>query len=282
MKKYLLTACLLTALPVQAQMFDFSNMVQPIQISEEFVNNLTTCTPFEETKDTEFMGFDMHVTYNIKGKENDECMVEMYSETMGINSLQRCHFTDEDIAMYVPALRYVLENMEYTVEGSQKMMKNEKWQLAMSMMMDEEKCKYFREAVDLTKELRENLRACSPYSATQETGPTKVVRTIIGPEDDGCAFEQEINQKQQDLSAIVGKEMPAELRDVLQDMPEMKIKIKCNLSAEQLREYEEILEGMVIPAAESMEEAIPNMNDFNPRAEAEFMQQNCDVDVDDQ
>ena len=152
----------------------------------------------------------------------------------------------------------------------------------MSMMMDEEKCKYFREAIDLTKELRENLRTCSPYSATQETGPTKVVRTIIGPEDDGCAFEQEINQKQQDLSAIVGKEMPAELRDVLQDMPEMKIKIKCNLSAEQLREYEEILEGMVIPAAESMEEAIPNMNDFNPRAEAEFMQQNCDVDVDDQ
>ena len=282
MKKYLFSVCLLTALPVQAQMFDFSNMVQPIQISEEFVNNLTTCTPFEETKDTELMGFDMHVTYNIKGKENDECMVEMYSETMGINSLQRCHFTDEDIAMYVPALRYVLENMEYTVEGSQKMMKNEKWQLAMSMMMDEEKCKYFREAVDLTKELRENLRTCSPYSATQETGPTKVVRTIIGPEDDGCAFEQEINQKQQDLSAIVGKEMPAELRDVLQDMPEMKIKIKCNFSAEQLRQYEDILESMVIPAAESMEEAIPNMNDFNPRAEAEFMQQNCDVDVDDQ
>ena len=91
MKKYLLTACLLTALPVQAQMFDFSNMVQPIQISEEFVNNLTTCTPFEETKDTEFMGFDMHVTSNIKGKENDECMVAMYSETMGINSLQPCH-----------------------------------------------------------------------------------------------------------------------------------------------------------------------------------------------
>ncbi len=280
MKKIFFAVCLMMPLSAGAQMFDFSSSMQPIQISEEFVNHLEKCSPYTEDKNTDFMDFDMNVTYTIKGRNADgECEVEMYSEMTNINSIQRCHFSDEDIAMYVPALRYVLKNMEYTPEGTQKMMKNEKWQLAMSMMMDEEKCKYFRSEVDMTKGLRAHLRNCSPYSDTQATGPTTITRRIVGQQGNACAFEEEIIQKAQDMSAIIGKDMPAELREAVENMPEMNINIKCNFSASQLQQYESILESMVIPAAENMGDAIPNMNDFNPRAEAEFLQKNCQMDM---
>ena len=282
MKKSMIFAALLTApLCANAQMFDFSNSMQPIQMSEEFVNHLEKCEAFSEDKNTDFMDFDMNVTYTIKGRNAEgECEVEMFSETMGIDSLQRCHFSDDDIAMYVPAIRYVLKNMDYTVEGSQKMMKNEKWQLAMSMMMDEEKCKYFRSEVDLTKALRAKLRTCSPYSDTQETGPTTITRNIIGEQNGRCAFEENIMQKAQDMSSIIGKDMPENLRDAITSMPEMHVKIKCKFDAAQLSQYEAVLKSMIIPAAESIEDAIPDMDSINPRAEAEFLQQNCEMDMD--
>lgn len=281
MKKIIFAACLMMPLSAGAQMFDFSNSMQPIQMSEEFVGHLENCSPYTEDKSTDFMDFDMNVTYTIKGRNADgECEVEMYSEMTDINSIQRCHFSDEDIAMYVPALRYVLKNMEYTPEGAQKMMKNEKWQLAMGMMMDQDKCNYFRSEVDMTKGLRAHLRNCSPFSETQETGPTTITRRIVGRQGNGCVFEEDIQQKAQDMSSIIGKDMPAELREVVENMPEMNISIKCNFSAGQLQQYESILESMVIPAVENMEDAIPNMDDFNPRAEAEFLQKNCEMDMD--
>lgn len=281
MKKSILFATLL-ALPqvVYAQLIDVSGFVQEAQMSEEYLNNLESCTPYEETKSAKMMGMQINTTYKVIGKEGNKCKTVNDSDSGmmgGVSSSQTCLFSDENLKTYVKAMRKMLNRKEYTLESMTDMMNDEDYMLAMGLTMDEDICKTHRDAIDMTKELRAALSDCSPYSKAEQMGATELMREVKGKEGTSCNYVLQMTIKKPDLSNVSG-ELVESLKPLMENMEEQWYRFTCAFTDEQVKEYTSILEKQIIPASDSMDDMLDDMNNpqgFDPNAEMNFVEANC-------
>lgn len=280
MKKYLLLSfAFLFAFKASAQMLDVSNYVTSMQMSEEFLKNLATCTPYEETKSADLANIETGVTYKIIGLQADgNCEVRIDSDAgeMNISAYQICNFSKETLKQFIPAMLNVLKNKNYTLENLSELMQNEDNQTVMAIMMDEQICHIHRDAFDMTKNIREKLRDCEKFAETQKLGPTELTREIAGKRDDKCLFNIHVLQKKPDLSSISG-ELVEQLKDVMKDMQDRYYDIKCEFSSADITTYINILEAQIVPAIDSIEDMQSGLENLNPQVELSFLQQHCEA-----
>jgi len=282
MKKSILMATLLVLPQIaNAQLIDVSGFVQEAQVSEEYLNKLEKCEPYEESKTASMMGMTLSATYKVIGKEGSKCKVinDSSSDSMGgISSSQTCLFSDEELEMYVKAMRKMLTRKEYTLENMAEMYQDEDYMTVMGMTMDEDICKTHRDAIDMTKELRTALSNRAPYSKTEQMGATEFMREVKGKDGQSCNYVMQMTIKKPDLSNVSG-ELVESLKPLIEDMEEQWYRFDCSLSDEQVQKYTSILEKQIIPASDSMDEMIDTMDEetFDPNAEMDFLNENCEI-----
>lgn len=270
MKKWLLAFLLLPPV-AHAQMFDFSGVDEAFEPSIEFADNLENCTPYSENRQATVMGVATTATYTVNGlQEDDTCAVSIVgtAEHMGVNTTQNCRFSAEDLEILVPAIRAMAEGNAGTTDE----------QTVENFLLNDEKCSVYRPQIDTTAKLRQNLFNCRRYREVQQAGPMLIERKILGRKGLLCQFEERLTAQEADLSQI-GGEMGQQMRKILADMAHMQVHIKCKFNKRQLREFAAALEAMIVPEANSAAELTPDMQTYNPRAEAEFLQKYCQSDI---
>lgn len=279
MKKYIFTLIFFTIFSANAQTIDVSEYVNSIQMSKEFLSHLATCTPYEEDKSAGIVNVETGVSYKVIGPQADgKCEVRIDSQAVGmnINAYQICSFSKENLNEFVPAMLNLLKRKTYTLENMAEMFKDENYLTAMGIMMDEDICKIHRDAIDMTKNVREKLRNCESYTETQKLGPTELTRQIVGKSDELCIFNIHVLQKKPDFGAISGK-LAEEMKELVKDMPERYFDIKCKLSESEVSAYINILEAQIVPAIDGMNDIEKGFENINPRAETDFLDSHCET-----
>lgn len=273
MKKYFITAAIMSvAFTAQAQVLDVSDLVNSMKMSSEYLNHLEKCSPYQEKKTMDFMGLVQDSVYKVVGKSNEKCLIEITSQTNNnVRVVQKCLLDDQDLDVYVKALKELVKKTEYTLDNMPEMVSDENYLTAMGIIMTD--CESVRDEVDLTKEIRKNLVDCTPYTETEKQGNVEITRHIIGRNDAVCDYEQMIFLPAPDLSKISG-ELVEPLKNV--QIPDQRFSYKCSFSAEKLQEFINILQAMVIPAGDAMDFSI--LDEYNPKAEIDFISENCSLE----
>lgn len=280
MKKYglLLSIVILWCQPLHAQMLDMSGLVSSLQLSDTFINRLEKCEPYQESKTAELMSIKMDMSYDIKGWQNEQCVIDMDSKITDIkfHSNQHCSFTPEILSQLIPAMREMTKTKKYTLENLSEIISSEAYQTATGIMMNEEICQIRRDAIDMTKELRKKLENCEPYTEAQHVGPVTLTRSIRGMEDGKCSFSMHVLLQKPDLSQLSGK-MVDTMEKAMKDVADSHYDINCRFDSAELREYISILNAQVIPEASGAEAVHGAIKGGNPRAENEFLARKCET-----
>lgn len=285
MKKILLFIFSILSLNVNAQVLDFSNIVNAQKLSDDFLQKLEKCTPYLETKKWEVNGLENILTYEIIGKKNvledntdqDDliCELKIYSKSNNnVSSSSICSFDDLDLQMYVQALKKYNERTSYTLDNLPDVLSDENYIMATAIVMTN--CKAVREKIDNTENIRKNLISCNPYEETEKQGSVEITRKILGLNNNNCEFQYVVLQKKPDLKNISG-DLAENLKELMAKHP-ISDKIytyNCSFSEGKKQELLKILESMIIPEGDAMD--FSYLENLNPQLEMEFLSNNCEA-----
>lgn len=253
----------------------FSDMLNSIlqetieqnKIPDEILNGLDSCTPAEAEKKTKVMQIEQHTIYKVYKESDDICVLETKTSAQGMTNKTVCRLNEENRKAYVGAIRSLYKNNNWTFE---ELLKNEDHWTAEGIMRNSEICTIQHEAIDLTKELRESLKNCTPFEKTLNAGFTNLTRKITGKENGYCRYTVTTFI---DFSKLQSKGL---FKDM--EAKNMTHAYTCDLSEEQTEKLIKILEKQVIPAGDiSFEEPLSNNKDSS-KEEVEFINSNCRFD----
>lgn len=284
MKKFILLLwCCIMSLAAQAQTTEdtasknaFSDMlnsslqeaIEQNKIPDEILTGLESCTPVEAEKKTEFMHIKQHNIYKIYKESDDICILETKASTQDITTRVICRLNEENRKNYVRAIRSLYKNNNWTIE---ELLENEDNQTAEEIMRNPEICTTQYETIDLTKELREALKTCSPFEKTVDAGFQSLTRRIAGQENSYCRYTVTTFM---DFSKSPVKEL---FKDM--EITNMTHTYICNFSENQINKLIKILEKQVLPAGnmDKQEEPFNTVKDAS-KEEIEFINSNCQFD----
>ena len=247
---------------------DMSSSISKLQMSETFIANLETCTPYEEGNTTEVAGQEYSYMYRVIGQENGLCTFETFGEAESGSNKSTCRFDEQTLAQYVGAMKEVLKVTEYTTDNMQNLMQDKNFVTAADIFNNKKYCQTSYSAIDNYKKVRQHLENCSQYTETQSLDNASITYSIKGRSGGMCNFEQKIN-------IVLSKLMSASFGG--DNTGEQSIIFDCALNPAQRRELIALFKGMIIPAGNSMTALSEAINDLTPMQQklTEFFQQNC-------
>lgn len=276
MKKILFIFAFLLPITAQAQLLDLSKVLQPLAMSEVFLRRLSKCVPYEEEKVSQMLSYDINATYRIYGPtERKECEFEFVSTTsLGFSASQICYLPPDIMESYVGAIKRLLGKPIYISNNPADMTEDPDYKIVAGITGNKQYCDFYRDPIDFTKKIRDNLMNCKPTWETQNTGLVDITRKIIGLSGSACHYEVAISFKRSDLNNLSGS-----LIDLIkQNMgyeEEQTFLYTCYLDEYDLGELRDIYASMVIPAAKTYQDMLYIQPKQIQDAEPAFIRGTC-------
>lgn len=279
MKKILFILAFLLPLTAHAQLLDLSKVLQPLAMSEIFLRRLSKCVPYEEEKISQMLSYDINAIYRIYGPTPEkECEFEFISTTsLGFSASQICYLPPETMEEYVGAIKRLMGKQIYISENLSDITSDPDYKIVSGITGNKKYCDFYRDPIDFTKKIRDNLISCKPAWETQNTGLVDITRKIIGLSGTACHYEVAVSFKRSDLSNLSGS-----LVDLIkQNMgyeEEQTFLYTCYLDEYELGELRDIYMSMIIPSAKTYQDMFYVQPKAIQDAEPEFIRGYCTLE----
>lgn len=242
MKKVFYIICfLLVAGNAKAMDFnqDLTGQIDMIRMSDEFVRQMQSCTPFIEHKEADAEGHSFNYEYKVQGWVDGKCKCDFSSFSQIGSFVNNCAFSPENLRDYTNALISYNKKSKHSIED----MSDTDYLTAMAIIFDPEICQMTTKT-DYTAELRENLKSCTPYEKTLNFSNMDNTMKVAGKEGDKCHYLYLIQNKPVDLNKIYPDGVP----EVLKDLPQVgsSSTFDCLLSDSDVAEYTASLQQSAI------------------------------------
>ena len=250
-------AAIALALPAQAQILGMGINFEKLNLPEPFLQSMEKCTPYKFSRTAKNDDISVKTTYSITPAADKQCRLYIEGHTnVSVHITQDCTFTPEQAQSYADALRrYQAKGYSPRWDGH-KIEKDADYQAAYKIMSDRKICRFMRQKVDYTQEIRENLPQCTPVAQEEITASIKVNRQIHKTQEDKCLYSFTITQLPKDSAAAA-----------------KTLTFDCALDAKQREQYLLILEALVIPEEEGYD--FSAVQRISVAEELNFILDNC-------
>ena len=279
MKKILFLLTLLLPLVAQAGITDRSQFLQPLTMSTKFFRRLSKCMPYEEENSTSFADVDITATYRIYGLTNSkECEFELITNTgLGYSVSQICYFPPEEMETFINTLQNYLQKSSYTFDKAAEVVSESDYKDILAMMRNKKYCDYYRDAIDFTKQIRDNLMECKPAWENQNDGILDISRKIVGRNGDECQYETLISFKRSEVNRRSGPFID-KIKTLMDYEENQTVLYTCQLDDEDLGVLRDILFSMVIPSAKDFDSINENLSNEIKESEPAFLNERCTLE----
>lgn len=254
-------ALILSSRPMHAQILGMGINFEKLNLPEPFLQNLENCTAYKFSQASTADEIKVKTTYSIAPDTDNRCHLHIDGETnVSVHISQDCRLTPEQAKTYAQALRdYQAKRYSPRWDGH-RIEKDPDYLRAFAIMSDRQTCRFLRQKIDHTSEIRKNLTACKPTVQEEATASLKVERKIIKAENDKCLYTFQITQLNKDDAAGINS----------------NISFTCKLDPERRDHYLKILENLVIPEEEGFD--FSSVQRISVAEELNFILDNCDLD----
>lgn len=280
MKKILFLLAIFLPLTAQAQLVDKTKLLQPLTMSNKFLRRLTKCIPFEEEKNEILDGSEIKATYRIYGMtKKNECEFEFITDTdLGYSVSQICYFPQEELDSFVKIMQDTLQKTSYTFETAADAGTDDSdYKEAVALMQNKKFCDYYRDTIDFTKQIRDNLMECKPVWENQNDGILEISRKIIGKNGSDCQYETLISFKRSVINHRSGP-MIDKLKERMDYEEDQSVLYTCQLDEEDLGVLRDILFSGIIPDAKNLDDFNENLSNDVQSAEPNFLEDRCTLE----
>lgn len=207
----------------------------------------------------------VNTTYRIEPTDNNLCRLTIDGTTnVSVHITQNCDLSSEQAQTYAQALRrYQAKDYSPRWDGD-RIETDEDYKTAYSIMSNRKICRFHREKIDHTQNIRAHLPTCTPGEETEITATVTANRKIIGKEKDTCLYRFSLKNRH--------------TADNTKDENDKQIVFDCRLNSEQTAEYLQILDAMVIPEEDGYD--FTAVQRISPVEEMNFILDNCTFNAD--
>ncbi|MBR6355652.1 MAG: hypothetical protein IKR92_02250 [Alphaproteobacteria bacterium] len=250
------------SLPAQAQILGMGINFEKLNLPEPFLQNLEKCQTYKFMQTAANHDIEVKTTYSITPTENKLCRLYIEGHTnVLVHISQDCKLTLEQAKNYAEALRrYQAKGYSPRWDGH-KIEKDLDYLAAYQIMSDRKLCRFVRQEVDFTKEIRKNLPQCTPTTQEEITAAIKVERQIQKAQDDKCLYSFKVTQ-------LPSKDTAGTVRT---------IGFNCALDSALRERYLQILEALVLPEEEGYD--FSTVQRISVAEELDFILDNCALDT---
>lgn len=263
------------ALPLcsaHAQILNMGTNFEKLDLPEEFLQNLEKCTPYSGEKPYQRNAVKVNTTYQIIGLKNNLCVVKIDGSTnTSVNIHQECHLPPQTAATYAQALRRYQSRGYSPRWDGEWIEKNKDYQTALKIMSDTSLCRFYRDKIDYTQDIRDNLPNCQPSEQTETTAALKILRKIIGKDGDKCHYQMTVQHANPQAEEPLVKNLSDNDENAVPK--HLALTFDCSFDSEQIAHYLQILEALVIPAEEGFDYSA--VQRVSQQEETDFVMNNC-------
>lgn len=240
---------------VAAQILNLSAKGEWLPLDDDFLLNLADCIEDLRINSSDYNGVSTTNQYVIKKITDEQCEFKVLSKSnTGLNITQNCIFTKSEAYDYANALYRFWQKGYNLKRKNTQMLKDEDYLAAEKILKNDKICQVHRDALDFTKEFRVNLASCRAFENEENRGNSHIIRRIKGYQNEKCDLLWQID---------------------VYEPKKIKLQYLCNLSDEQLQDYEAILQTDVIPAEDGLN--FSAVERYTSDLEIKFIIQNCEL-----
>lgn len=257
--------------PAHAQILTINVRPEKFTLPEGLLENLERCTPYHIERPLRHRDTVVNTVYTIDGLQDGLCNLHITGVTnSSVEIHQDCAFPPDVAKTYAHVLQR-FKDKEYSPQWDEDFISNDPdYQAAIKIMSDPKYCGFYREEIDNTKNIRDNLRTCHPAEQNELGAGIEFQRRIIGLQEDKCEYTLTI-RKNDHVDHILLKGAPkAEKSDFTEHF---NLSYECELDEKLAERYLLILESQVIPAEDDFDFAA--IWHIAPLEELEFMKDHC-------
>lgn len=253
----------------RAQILDMSVDFSPLQLSDDFLQSLSDCTPYQGAKNASYKNLEVRTVYNIAGIIDDKCVLKIDGYTnASVHITQTCSLTLDQAKEYSEALKN-FQSKKYRPRFDQNnIAKDVDYKKAVRIMKNNKVCRFVRDEIDNTADIRKNLPDCISTESTENIMDSKVIRTINGFYDNKCHFSFKMWQPKPDTSHIA-----PQILEKAPPIDDITYHYDCEWTPEQIQSYIHILETFALPEEEGYNFHV--IERANPWEEINFIINNC-------
>lgn len=273
--KVLAVALIFPAVTAQAQILNMGVNFEKLSLPAGFLQSLEKCEPYSGEKVYRRNEVKVNTVYRIMGLQNDLCVLKIDGSTnTSVNIHQECNLPLDTAKTYAEALRRY-QAKEYNPRwDEQYIQKNRDYQAALEIMSDTKLCRFYRDKIDNTQTIRENLSACNPAEEVEITAGLKVTRTIVGAQDEKCRYQMALQKAESEEPLVKTLSDNAE-----NFVPEqLALVFECEFDKEKTDFYLQVLEAQVVPAEEGFDYSAAQR--ISPQEEIGFIMDSCILKTD--
>lgn len=273
--KVLAVFWLLPTFSANAQILNMGVNFEKLDLPAGFLQSLEKCESYKGEKPYSRNEVKVNTVYQIIGMQNDLCVLKIDGSTnTSVNIHQECKLPLKTVATYAKALRRY-QSKGYNPRWDEKyIQKNRDYQTALEIMSDTELCRFYRDKIDNTSVIRENLAACNPAEETEITAGLKVTRAIVGTDGKICRYRMSL-QKAETEEPLV-KSLSDNPEDFIPE--QLELVFECEFDKEMTDFYLQVLEAQVIPAEEGFDYSAAQR--ISPQEEIGFIMDSCILKTD--
>lgn len=252
-----------------AQILDMSVDLSELRLPDGFLDSLQACEPYKNEKSAEYENVKVRTEYEILGKEDGKCRLKIEGFTnSAVHITQDCELSLEQAQVYAEALRQYQRKHFSPRFDKLRIESNTDYQQALKIMSNPRLCRFIRDEIDHTADIREKLATCEPIVSVEEVLDAKITREIKGVEDSKCAYSFKLWQPPADTAGI-GQDI-LNKAEILSDI---NYHYECLWTEAQTMTYINILEALVLPEEEGYNFKAAMRP--NPWEEMNFITHNC-------
>ncbi len=244
----------------KAQILGIGINFEQLNLPQEFYKSLKNCHAYSFQNPIKSDDIEVNTTYTIEPTAEKQCKLHIEGTTnTGVHITQDCSFTLAQATEYSNAL-HSYQSKGYSPRWDNRQIENDADYLAAYAIMSNRKiCRFKRDKIDNTAEIRQNFPTCSAAKQTENTAAITATRKIVGKTEDLCHYQFVLQNN---------KTTPAETESSRQ------ITFDCRLNAVQIRKYLQILEATVVPSEEGYD--FSAIQRISPAEEMNFILDNCE------
>lgn len=250
------------ATSVKAQILGLGVNFEKLNLPEEFFRSLQNCQTYKYELPAEFENIKTKTIYSVVAKQNKICNlhVEGFTNT-SVHITQDCDFTFAQAMQYADTLRRYQQKGYSPRWNGDKINADADYQAAYKIMANPDICRFYRDAIDHTENIRQNLLSCKPAEQVENSGDIKILRQIKGTKEKLCEYSFTVLQNFKENININRKTMT----------------FSCLFDQEQSRRYLEILQSLVVEAEEGFD--FSAIQRISVAEELNFILSHCNIDA---
>ncbi|MBR1825740.1 MAG: hypothetical protein IJ770_04045 [Alphaproteobacteria bacterium] len=256
---------ILLSFSANAQILGIGVDFEKLNLPEQFYQSLENCTKYTYIKPAVFEDVAVSTTYSVEPMQNGSCRLSVDGTTnVSVHIAQECELTREQAKAYADALRRYQQKGYSPHWDDDKIETDADYKAAYAIMSDRKLCRFKRDKIDHTQQIRINLPSCTPAKQTELTAAITVKRQIVGKDDEDCLYT--FMMQNDKISAKDKQES------------DKQIVFECRLNKQQTEQYVQILEAAVVPEEEGYD--FSAVQRVSPAEEMNFILDYCTFKTD--